>query len=155
MLYMPVGTSKPIRVQGAYVTEREIEAIVAHAKAQARPRYVSDILSAEEVAHGPEEEADDTLFEDAIRVVMESGQASISMLQRKLRVGYTRAGRLIDMMEEKGVVGPFEGSKARDILMTYEHYRRLKEAGRRAARAGVTSPPEPAEDVQGEGEGET
>ena len=155
MLYMPVGTSKPIRVQGAYVTEREIEAIVAHAKAQARPRYVSDILSAEEVAHGPEEEADDTLFEDAIRVVMESGQASISMLQRKLRVGYTRAGRLIDMMEEKGIVGPFEGSKARDILMTYEHYRRLKEAGRRAARAGATSPPEPAEDVQGEGEGET
>ena len=155
MLYMPVGTSKPIRVQGAYVTEREIEAIVAHAKAQARPRYVSDILSAEEVAHEPEAEADDTLFEDAIRVVMESGQASISMLQRKLRVGYTRAGRLIDMMEEKGIVGPFEGSKARDILMTYEHYRRLKEAGRRAARAGATSPPEPAEDVQGEGEGET
>jgi S-DNA-T family DNA segregation ATPase FtsK/SpoIIIE len=155
MLYMPVGTSKPIRVQGAYVTEREIEAIVAHAKAQARPRYVPDILSAEEVTHEPEEEADDTLFEDAVRVVMESGQASISMLQRKLRVGYTRAGRLIDMMEDKGIVGPFEGSKARDILMTYEHYRHLKEAGRRAARAGATSLPGPAENVEGEGEGET
>jgi S-DNA-T family DNA segregation ATPase FtsK/SpoIIIE len=132
MLYMPVGTTKPIRVQGAYVSDQEIEALVEHVKAQARPQFAPDILEVEESTGDEAAEEEDELFEDAVRVVLESGQASISMLQRKLRVGYTRAGRLIDMMEERGIVGPFEGSKAREILMTWDQYRRAKEASRRA-----------------------
>ncbi len=144
MLYMPVGFTKPVRVQGAYVSDREIEALVEYAKSQGRPRFAPDVLVAEEIAETQGKEADDNLFEDGVRVVMETGQASISMLQRKLRVGYTRAGRLIDMMEEKGIVGPFEGSKAREIMMTYDQYRRSKEAARRAV--------EPREAVGGGGE---
>ncbi len=135
MLFLPVGATKPTRVQGAYVSDREIEDLVAFVKAQGRPRYAPDALAAEEAAEGQEAASEDDLFDDAVRVVMETGQASISMLQRKLRVGYTRAGRLIDMMEEKGIVGPFEGSKAREILMTFEQYRRMKEAARRAGEA--------------------
>jgi len=132
MLYMPVGTTKPVRVQGAYVSDREIEALVEYVKAQGRPTYAPDVLTPEERPEAEAEVAADNLFEDAVRVVMETGQASISMLQRKLRVGYTRSGRLIDMMEEKGIVGPFEGSKAREVMMTYDQYRRSKEAARRA-----------------------
>ncbi len=144
MLYMPVGTTKPVRVQGAYVSDQEIEALVEYVKSQGRPRYAQDIMAVEVAEKPEEEEMDDDLFEDAVRVVMETGQASISMLQRKLRVGYTRAGRLIDMMEEKGIVGPFEGSKAREIIMTFDQYRRSKEAARRlgdprAAAEGAVS----------------
>jgi len=135
MLFMPVGSTKPVRVQGAYISDREIEALVAYVKSQGRPRYSPDVLAAEEAAQEQPASQEDEVFEDAVRVVMETGQASISMLQRKLRVGYTRAGRLIDMMEEKGIVGPFEGSKAREILMTFDQYRRMKEASRRAGEA--------------------
>ncbi len=144
MLFMPVGQTKPIRVQGAYVSDQEIESLVAYVKSQGRPRYAPDVLQTEETGGEGAEQAGDSLFEDAVRVVMETGQASISMIQRKLRVGYTRAGRLIDMMEEKGIVGPFEGSKARDIMMTFDQYRRQKEAARRAmeppGREGTQSP---------------
>jgi len=132
MLFLPVGATKPIRVQGAYVSDQEIETLVDFVRAQGRPRYLPDVLTEEESSGEEPEKVEDELFEDAVRVVMESGQASISMLQRKLRVGYTRAGRLIDMMEDKGIVGPFEGSKAREILMTWDQYRRLRDAARRA-----------------------
>jgi len=132
MLFLPVGATKPIRVQGAYVSDQEIEALVDFVRLQGRPRYLPDVLAEEEASEEEADEAEDDLFEEAVRVVMESGQASISMLQRKLRVGYTRAGRLIDMMEEKGIVGPFEGSKAREILMTWDQYRRWRDATRRA-----------------------
>jgi S-DNA-T family DNA segregation ATPase FtsK/SpoIIIE len=144
MLFMPVGQTKPIRVQGAYVSDQEIESLVAYVKSQGRPRYAPDVLQTEETGGKGAEQADDSLFEDAVRVVMETGQASISMIQRKLRVGYTRAGRLIDMMEEKGIVGPFEGSKAREIMMTFDQHRRQKEAAKRAmeppGREGPQSP---------------
>jgi len=158
MLFMPIGATKPIRVQGAFISDREIEALVEFVRGQAKPRYVPDVLATEAEEEDKGEEADDELFEEAVRVVMESGSASISLLQRRLRVGYTRAGRLIDMMEEAGIVGPFEGSKAREILMTWDSYRRSREAARRLAeqrtaqqrgrfavgsvpRGGSTSPP--------------
>jgi S-DNA-T family DNA segregation ATPase FtsK/SpoIIIE len=146
MLFLPVGLTKPIRVQGAYVSDREIEALVAYVKSQGRPKYAPDVLQTEDTGRDEPEPANDTLFEDAVRVVMETGQASISMIQRKLRVGYTRAGRLIDMMEEKGLVGPFEGSKAREIMMTFDQYRRQKEAAKRAVEQSLsrTAPGPPA-----------
>jgi len=145
MLFMPVGQTKPIRVQGAYVSDQEIESLVAYVKSQGQPRYAPDVLQTEETGGKGAEQADDSLFEDAVRVVMETGQASISMIQRKLRVGYTRAGRLIDMMEEKGIVGPFEGSKAREVMMTFDQHRRQKEAAKRAMEQvpGREGPPSP------------
>jgi S-DNA-T family DNA segregation ATPase FtsK/SpoIIIE len=119
MLYLPAGQSKPTRVQGAYVSDREMNALVSYLKTQAPPQYRDEIerfgkseQDAYELA-----EIDDELFDEAVRVVLETEQASISMVQRRLRVGYTRAARLIDMMELRGIVGPHIGSKAREILV--------------------------------------
>ncbi len=119
LLYLPAGRSKPLRIQGAFVSDSEMEALIAYLKMQAPPQYRDEIEQfgqAKEAQEALIEETDE-LFEDAVRVVMDTGQASISMVQRRLRVGYTRAARLIDMMELKGIVGPHTGSKARDILV--------------------------------------
>ncbi len=124
MLYLPVGATKAVRGQGAFISDREVEEIVAFARGQAGPQYREGVLSeavTEEAGAAGEE---DELFPEAVRVVMETRQASISMVQRKLRVGYTRAARLIDTMEEKGIVGPPEGARPREILMTWEQFRR-------------------------------
>jgi S-DNA-T family DNA segregation ATPase FtsK/SpoIIIE len=120
MLYLPAGQSKPTRIQSAFVSDGEMNALIAYLKTQAPPQYRDEIANfgkanrenAEDLANESDE-----LFDDAVRVVMETGQASISMVQRRLRVGYTRAARLIDMMELKGIVGPHTGSKAREILV--------------------------------------
>jgi S-DNA-T family DNA segregation ATPase FtsK/SpoIIIE len=120
MLYLPAGQSKPTRIQGAFVSDQEMNDLIAYLKRQAPPQYRDEIenfgKSNEDM--GPIEDQDDDLFDDAVRIVLESGQASISMVQRRLRVGYTRAARLIDMMELKGIVGPHLGSKAREILVS-------------------------------------
>ena len=119
MLYLPAGQSKPARIQGAFVSDPEMMALIAHLKRQAPPQYRDEIANfgKSKDAMGELELEDDPLFEDAVRIVLETGQASISMVQRRLRVGYTRAARLIDMMELKGIVGPHTGSKAREILV--------------------------------------
>jgi len=125
MLFLPVGTNKPMRLQGAYVSESDVEAVVEFTARQTEPKFEEDVIAegTEDSHQGPGQE--DELFPEAVKVVFEHGQASISLLQRKLRIGYTRAGRLIDAMEERGFVGPFEGSKAREVLITYDEYRRL------------------------------
>ncbi|MDK1020482.1 MAG: DNA translocase FtsK [Candidatus Hydrogenedentes bacterium] len=119
MLYLPPGQSKPIRLQSAFMSDEDVEALISYLKGQAPPQYRDEIEK-----YGQQQDAlldladeDDELFDDAVRVVTETGQASISMVQRRLRVGYTRAARLIDMMELRGIVGPHLGSKARDILV--------------------------------------
>ena len=119
MLYLPAGQSKPTRIQGAFVSDEEMDTLIRYLKTQAPPQYRDEI---ERFGHAGDATADladetDELFDDAVRVVLETGQASISMVQRRLRVGYTRAARLIDMMEMKGIVGPHLGSKAREILI--------------------------------------
>lgn len=127
MLFFPVGAPKPIRVQGAFMSDREVDALVSYLKAQGQPEFVEGIIQADSqsaVEHGEEDE----LFADAVRILIECGQASISMLQRRLRIGYARAARLIDMMEERGIVGKYEGSKPRAILMTMEQYQRTFES---------------------------
>ncbi len=120
MLYLPAGQGKPTRIQGAFVSDDEMNRLVAYLKTQAPPQYRDEIANFGKSKEGAQDlgEQDDELFDDAVRIVMESGQASISMVQRRLRVGYTRAARLIDMMELKGIVGPHIGSKAREILVT-------------------------------------
>jgi len=123
MLFLPTGAAKPIRVQGAYVSDREVEDLVTYIKQQGRPEYNINFLKEEDITFN--DEGEDELLPDAVRVVLETGQASISMLQRRLRVGYARAARLMDMMEARGFVGGPEGTKPRAILINWEEYRRL------------------------------
>lgn len=119
MLYLPAGQSKPFRIQGAFVSDDEMNSLVAYLKTQAPPQYRDEIENFGKSRENLTEllEESDPLFDEAVQVVLETGQASISMVQRRLRVGYTRAARLIDMMELKGIVGPHTGSKAREILV--------------------------------------
>ena len=140
MLYYPVGSSKPTRVQGCFVTDSEVERVVTFIKQGEKGEYDDTIMteieqsaaqvkgkggsSGSAAASGGDAEGTDgdELLEQAIAVVVEAGLASTSLLQRRLKVGYARAARLVDEMEEKGIVGPFEGSKPRKVLMTKDQY---------------------------------
>ena len=129
MLFTQKG-GKLQRIQGAYISEDEIEAITGFLKKQGKPEYLSgaEILDrddAPEGEDGSEHDYEDELLREAARIVLETGQASISMLQRKLRVGYSRAARLIDILEEKGFVGHFEGTKSREVTANWEDFGRL------------------------------
>ncbi|RDV84754.1 FtsK/SpoIIIE family DNA translocase [Ammonifex thiophilus] len=120
MLFSPVGSSKPIRVQGAYVSDKEVEAVVEYLKERIQGEK-PEPLPLEELEEEAEVEEDE-LLPQAVEIVVRAGQASASLLQRRLRIGYARAARLIDLMERKGIVGPFEGSKPRPVLITLEQY---------------------------------
>ena len=125
MLFAPIGANKPIRVQGAFISDDEVEKLVEFVKAQREPEY-DDTVTQEAEKEAEKESAEDNdvyrdeLLERAVNLVMESGQASVSMLQRRFRIGYTRAARLVDTMEDLKIVGPSMGSKAREILMSPE-----------------------------------
>ena len=123
MLFKPLGTSRLQRLQGAYVSEEEIALVVEQCKAQREQELDESLLSAPEVEEleGAEEEDfdpdEDPLLERAIEVVVQTQTASVSLLQRRLRVGYTRAGRLVDMLERRGIISGYEGSKPRRVLV--------------------------------------
>lgn len=121
MLFFPVGAPKPVRVQGAYLSDREVEDLVNFLKKQAEPVY-DDKVTVEAPSEQVSTEMEDELLAQAVQILIESGHASISMLQRRLHIGYARAARLIDIMEKRGIVGGYEGSKPRAILMTMEQY---------------------------------
>jgi len=117
MLFLAPGTSKPQRVHGAYVSEAEIGRLVEDWKARQQPRYDDRFLApVEDHAHGEEDEYDEK-YDEAVALVTKTRQASISMLQRRLRVGYNRAARMIEMMEKEGIVGPQDGIKPREVLV--------------------------------------
>ncbi|MDD2679993.1 MAG: DNA translocase FtsK [Candidatus Omnitrophica bacterium] len=125
MLFLNPGDEKPTRIQGALVSDKEIEKVVTFIKSQAEPVYDEDIVKEQQktaLANGQKDE----LYDEAVKVIMESNQASVSILQRRMRLGYTRAARIIDTMEQEGLVGPYEGSKPRRILVDRDAW--LKDA---------------------------
>lgn len=137
MLFSPVGASQPTRVQGCFARDEEIERVTGYIKKSHDAQYNAEVeerirkIAAEELGKDAKGSANnaasdnpdvDSLMEEAIKVVVEAGQASTSLLQRRLKVGYARAGRMIDDMEQMGIVGPHQGSKARDVLLTYNEW---------------------------------
>jgi len=150
MLYAPLGAGKPLRIQGAFVSDEEREEVIRFVKAGTEANYSEEILSQIELAAensgkngkaaAKPAEADssaandyDELLPQAVEVILETKQASVSMLQRRLKLGYSRAARLVDQMEEMGVVGPFEGSKPRQLLITKEQWQEMQLRGNSAA----------------------
>lgn len=122
MLFLPVGMSKPIRVQGAFLSDQEVETLVNYARDQAEAEYKEDLVPEVEEETPEDDEMLDELYDQAVQIIVEAKQASVSLLQRRMRIGYTRAARLIDQMEARSVVGPYEGSKPREVLITMEQY---------------------------------
>ncbi len=130
MLFLPMGASKPKRIQGAFISDKEVERIVEFVKEKSSAHYNEDIIEhidngVEENQRGTDDSDADDLLPQAIEIVVELGQASASLLQRKLKVGYSRAGRLIDQLEERGIIGPHEGSKPRNVLMSRTEYQEM------------------------------
>lgn len=122
MLFLPMGFSKPLRVQGAFLSDQEVEAVVAFVSKQGQAEYNEDLVPEfDESKHSPDEPIDE-LYEQAIQIVLETQQASASLLQRRMRIGYNRASRLIDHMHLRGLIGAHEGSRQREVLMTLEQY---------------------------------
>ena len=137
MLYAPIGSMKPMRVQGTWVSDDEREKVVKYIKKSSETNYSDDVMheidkaaqgkpSGEKPKEEPAADAYDDLLAQAVDVMFETGQASVSMLQRRLKLGYARAARIVDQMEQLGVVGPFEGSKPRSMLVTKEQWRQMQ-----------------------------
>lgn len=150
MLFYPAGAPKPVRIQGAFVSDGEVEKIVDFVKTEGEPKYNEDIIESIENANKSDREMveeaseDDTdpFLMDAIEVVVETGQASTSFIQRRFKVGYARAGRIIDQMEERGIISGYQGSKPREVLMSKERWQELK-----MGTTPTTTPAEPTTEV--------
>lgn len=135
MLFFPTGAPKPVRIQGAFISDKEVEKLVNFVKANGETTYRDDITEYIEKANSTDKEIDegaldsddetDPLLNDAIETVIETGQASTSFIQRRFKVGYARAGRIIDQMEERGIISGYQGSKPREVLMTKERWDEL------------------------------
>ena len=161
MLYAPLGSGKPIRVQGCFITPEEIDRVVGYVKSTGEAQYSDEVMRkieeslqekekkggggpASSASDGDEGGSEDELLPAAVEVVLETGQASVSMLQRRLKLGYSRAARLVDQMEERGIVGPFEGSKPRQLLITRAQWQEMQMGGAPAPEAD--EPPFPTEE---------
>jgi len=137
MLYAPTGSAKPMRLQGTWVSDKEREKVIEYIEKSGEAQYSEEVMgeiekAAIEKSSGSKQSDDssnsdyDELLPQAVDVFFETGQASVSMLQRRLKLGYSRAARIVDQMEELGVVGPFEGSKPRNLLITKDQWRQMQ-----------------------------
>lgn len=154
MLFAPIGSGKPLRVQGCFVSDAEVEAVANYVKENYVNSYDQNVMeeierkavqtgnkaSAGDVEPNSEEMGGDEMLPAAVDVILETGQASVSMLQRRLKLGYARAARIVDEMEEKGIVGPFQGSKPRSILITKEKWETMKSGSSEVQEFDVFSP---------------
>ncbi len=134
MLYMPIDASKPMRLQCCYLSENETNSLVEYLKEQDSPNYTIDLpdvadSSSSASGNGSEDDDDDDLFESAVKLVVTTGHASTSMLQRRFKIGYTRAARIVDIMQERGIVGPPDGAKPREILVTRDQVDQMFRTG--------------------------
>lgn len=143
MLYYPVGENKPLRIQGTFISDSEIESIVESIKANSNATYSEDIIKSIETVNNPDNKGQsqdsdsqddaDVLLDEAIDLVMDTGTASASMLQRRFKIGYSRAGRIVDQMEARGLISGYDGSKARKVLISKEEWQELKMGGQNSA----------------------
>jgi S-DNA-T family DNA segregation ATPase FtsK/SpoIIIE len=122
MLFLPPGSARLLRIHGAYVTEAEIARLTSYLRKTGKPAFDESVGKTERTTESAEVDEKDELFDEAARFVVSNGQASTSMLQRRFRIGFSRAGRLVDMMEREGIVGPADGSKPREILVAADYY---------------------------------
>jgi S-DNA-T family DNA segregation ATPase FtsK/SpoIIIE len=134
MLYYPVGEAKPIRIQGSFVSDSEIEQVIDFIKSNNEVRYNENVMETLERANAPQvapDEVDDCdeFLMDAIELAVNMGQISASMVQRKFKVGYARAGRIVDQMEERGIISGHQGSKPRQVLVSEEEWEEMQEQG--------------------------
>jgi S-DNA-T family DNA segregation ATPase FtsK/SpoIIIE len=148
MLFLKPGTSDLIRAQGTFVDDLEIKRIVKHLKEVAEPQFHPELtqlnrLDASEIAR-------DELFDDAVRIVLETHRGSVSLLQRRLNIGYARASRIIEMMAGVGVLGEYKGSQAREVTMTLDDYEQLREDMQAEAQRGEGAEEEPRMDIKTE-----
>ncbi len=127
MLFLPPGSAKLIRAQGAFVSDEELRAVVKHCRGQGEPQFHPELMRQPSAGAGDVTERDE-LFDQAVDIIIQSGRGSVSLLQRKLTIGYSRASRLVDQMYEAGIVGDYKGSQAREVIMTAEEWERLKAA---------------------------
>jgi S-DNA-T family DNA segregation ATPase FtsK/SpoIIIE len=125
MLFLPPGSARLTRIHGAYVSEQEIARLTSYLRKTGQPAYDDSVGKPEKSAEAVEVEDRDDLFDEAVRFVVQSGQGSTSMLQRRFRIGFSRAGRLIDMMEREGIIGPADGSKPREILVAADYFQEV------------------------------
>jgi S-DNA-T family DNA segregation ATPase FtsK/SpoIIIE len=134
MLYLPVGASKPVRLQGAYVSDEEVEQVVSFVKQQQEAHYVQEMIPTANEGKAIDDPQDE-LYQQAVQLIVEARTASVSLLQRRLRIGYSRAARLIDSMEQSGIVGPYEGSKPREVRISKEEWQQ-QQAGKGKSEHG-------------------
>jgi S-DNA-T family DNA segregation ATPase FtsK/SpoIIIE len=141
MLYSGAQDPFPVRMQGAFVSEEEVERAVAHVKTLGEPEYIDDEIFYDEDEESAEpglfdDGEGDPLFEKALEIVLQQGKASASFIQRRLKIGYNRSARLVELMEERGIVGPSQGSKPRDVVRNPEIHGHA-DAGKAPGRAGA------------------
>jgi S-DNA-T family DNA segregation ATPase FtsK/SpoIIIE len=144
MLFLPIDAAKPVRIQGCYLSEKEIENVVQYLKAQRKPVYTIEPTGSSTGSGGfDDDSASDELYEAAVRLIVAKGSASTSMLQRRFKIGYTRAARLVDTMEQHGIVGALDGAKPREVLVRQDDLDRIFGNGN-----SMFSEPEAQEDVE-------